>query len=399
MVSRRYSSTIEEMSQPVSTARVLEREGARTTPRDRIGPIPTTRPLSSADSSGPSARLETATLSGAQHPELDGLSAHWRIVFDLAEDALTATNRCGRSLRFAPAELHERLGRLAKERAETASLLDTVAREEHVRLEHSLSIPRVTKRMLGLPQRVHACVFDLEGVLAGSARLHAAAWAETFDQLLSRRVEMTGERFAPFRPFDAAVEYDLYIHGKPRLQGVLAFLASRGIRLPDGSPADGPDEETVWGLANRKRQALLWRLESEGVTAFGGARLYLEGAHEAGLVCAVVSASANTSTILERAGLDALIDEQVDGTVMETGRLQAKPEPDTLLAACAQLGVAPSQAATFETTLAGVEAGRDARLGLVIAIDRRGAAETFRAHGADLVVPDLTALLDRRMTA
>jgi beta-phosphoglucomutase-like phosphatase (HAD superfamily) len=132
---------------------------------------------------------------------------------------------------------------------------------------------------------------------------------------------------------------------------------------------------------------------------FTGARLSLEGPPEAGLTCAVVSASANTPAILERAGLDDLVDERIDGEAIESERLQPKPEPDTLVAACAHLGVRPQEAATFETTLAGVEAGREAGFGLVIAIDRRGAADTFRAHGADLVVPDLTALLDRRMTA
>jgi HAD superfamily hydrolase (TIGR01509 family) len=338
--------------------------------------------------------------AGTTHPaDLDGLSAHWRTVFDAAEDALHSANRCGRSLRFPQAELHERLARLSKERQETALLLDTIAREEHVRLDHSLSVPRVTRRMLGLPPGVEACVFDLEGVLAGSARLHAAAWAETFDRLLSRRVEATGERFAPYRPFDPGVDYELHIHGKPRLQGVLAFLASRGIRLPEGSPSDPSDAETVWGLANCKREALLRRLDREGVTAFAGARLYLEGARETGLACAVVSASANTSTILKRAGLDGLIDARVDGEAIESERLLAKPEPDTLLSACDRLGIPPQDAATFETTLAGVEAGHEAGIGLVIAIDRRGRADTFREHGADLVVSDLTALLDRRIAA
>lgn len=359
-------------------------------------PTPTPRnravPLSLPASPPPAEALE--------HPaDLDRLSAHWRVVFDAAEDALHSANRCGRSIRLGEAELHARAARLAKERQETARLLDAVAREDHVHLDHRLSIPRATRRMLGLPPGVHACVFDLEGVLAGSARLHAASWAETFDRLLSGRVETTGERFAPYRPFDPALDYELHIRGKPRLEGVLAFLASRGIRLPEGSPPDPADAETVWGLANHKREALLRRLDREGVTAFTGARLYLEGAREAGLACAVVSASANTPTILEHAGLDGLVDERIDAEAIESERLRPKPAPDTLLAACAHLGVRPHEAATFETTLAGVEAGREAGFGLVIAIDRRGAADTFHVHGADLVVADLTALLDRRMTA
>ena len=329
--------------------------------------------------------------------ELDRLSSHWRIVFDTAEDALRAAERCGLSLRFPKAELHERAGRLAQERKDTARLLDSIAREEHVRLDHALSTPRVTRRMLGLPQEVRACVFDLEGVLAGSSRLHAAAWAETLDEFLSRRVETLGERFAPYRPFDQGVEYERYIQGMPRLQGVHAFLASRGIRLPEGSAADRAGAETVWGLATCKNEALLRRLDREGVSAFAGARVYLEGAHEAGMACAVVSASANTTTILQRAGLADLIDAQVDGVTIHSEQLRCKPEPDMLLAACALLGVRPHDAATFETTLAGVDAGRDAGFGLVIAIDRRGNADTLRAHGADLAASDLTALLDSRI--
>jgi HAD superfamily hydrolase (TIGR01509 family) len=360
-------------------------------------PVAVPRPFEPAASEGLLEQAVEHTTTDLA--DLDGLSAHWRIVFDAAEDVLRSANRCGRSLHFPPAELLERARRLSNERQETAQLLDTVAREEHVRLDHRLSIPRLTRRMLGLPSSVDACVFDLEGVLAGSATLHAAAWAETLDRLLSRRVETSGERFAPYRPFDPGVDYELHIHGKPRLQGVLAFLASRGIRLPEGSPADPADAETVWGLANCKREALLRRLDREGVTAFAGARLYLEGAHEAGLACAVVSASANTSTIVRRAGLEGLIDARVDGEAIESERLLAKPEPDTLLSACARLGVRPQDAATFESTLAGVRAGREAGIGLVVAIDRRGRADTFREHGADLVVSDLAALLDRSIAA
>ena len=215
-------------------------------------------------------------------------------------------------------------------------------------------------------------MFDLEGVLAGSARIHTAAWAETLDEFLSRRVEKTGERFAPYRPFDPTVDYERHIHGKPRLEGVLAFLASRGIRLPEGSSSDPAGAETVWGLANLKNEALLRRLDQEGVAAFAGARLCLEGAREAGLHCAVVSASANTGTILERAGLGRLIDERVDGIGIQSEQLRGRPAPDTLLAACDGLGVQPQHAATFETTLAGVEAGRAADFGFVVAVDRRG---------------------------
>ena len=169
------------------------------------------------------------------HVDLDELSAHWRLAFIAAQDALVAISRCGGSLRFPAQDLRELSGCLERERAATAVLLDDVAREEHVTLRHRLSAPRATRRMLGLPDAVRACVFDLDGVLTASADLHAAAWREAFDPLLAGRVELTGERFAPFMPFDPRTDYFRHLHGRPRLEGVQAFLASRGIRLPRGA--------------------------------------------------------------------------------------------------------------------------------------------------------------------
>ena len=326
--------------------------------------------------------------------DLDSVSAHWRVVFNMTEDALRAASRCGKSLSFAETELHALSSQLALERAETAELLDEVAREEHLDLSHRLSAPRATRRTLGLPANLAACVFDLDGVLTASGELHAAAWAETFDEFLARRVELTGERFAPFRPFDPRVDYLRHINGRPRLDGVHAFLASRGIRLPDGRSDDPPDTETIHGLANRKQAALLHLLEREDVTAFAGARRYLEDALEAGLRCAVVSPSTNTGAILDRAGLASLIEERVDGNTIQTEQLVPKPAPDTLLAACRRLGSKPSETAAFETTSAGITAARTAGFGLVVAIDRSGRAETLSAHGADLVIADLGALLN-----
>jgi beta-phosphoglucomutase-like phosphatase (HAD superfamily) len=164
--------------------------------------------------------------------------------------------------------------------------------------------------MLGLAQEVDACVFELEGVLTGAAAIHAAAWAETFDELLLERGD---GRYAPFNP---RTDYERYIHGRPRVEGVRAFLASRGIRLPEGRPDDPPTAETVQGLARRKNLALLRRLATEGVKAHEGARHYLEAVRDAGLHAAVVSASANTATILDQAGLAGLVDVRIDGTTI-----------------------------------------------------------------------------------
>ena len=251
-------------------------------------------------------------------------------------------------------------------------------------------------RLLGLPSDVVACVFNLDGVLIGSAAVHAAAWTETFDEFVSRRVEKTHGRFAPFNP---RVDYPRHIHGRPRLEGVREFLASRGIRLPEGHPDDPPGAETVHGLANRKNAALQRLLDQRGLTAFDGAREYLETARDVDVRCAVVSASANTDTILERAGLATLIDGCIDGNAMVLERLRPRPEPDILLAACSRIGVEPRHAVAFETSAAGIEAACTAGFELVIGVDRSGEAKKLRDAGADLVVAGLDDLLDRTLVA
>ncbi len=325
---------------------------------------------------------------------LDELNAHWRSAFNSAEDALAAVRACGHSLRFEQSDIGQFSHQLALERASVASLMGQLSREERVTIHRPLSAPRATARMLGLPQDVGACVFDLDGVLTASQALHAAAWEETFDEFLLRRSERTHERFAPYRPFNPATEYVQHLHGRPRVEGVHAFLASRGIRLHEGHPSDPPDAETVHGLANRKNLALQQRLAHEGVTAYDDSRHYLAAAREAGLRCAVVSASANTDAIIRRAGLASLIDASVDGTTIASEHLKIKPAPDTILVACRELAIAPQRVVVFETSPEGVDAGRAAGCALVVGVERAGQAALFRAHGADLVVPDLVALLD-----
>ena len=333
------------------------------------------------------------TRVGALHADLDALSAHWRVAFWSAQDALRA------AAHYLPAsERRQRQTALVLERAATARLLDAVAAQEHVRLVHRIGAPRPTKPMLGLPKDALACVFELEGVLTGSAAVHAAAWAETFDELLLKRSERAGGRFGTFAPFDPRSDYDEHIHGRPRLEGVRAFLASRGIRVPEGEPGNPPSAETVHGLANRKSQAFLRRLDAQGVKAYEGSRRYLEAAREAGLHCAVVSASANTGIILERAGLARLIDQRVDGNTIVAAGLRAWPAPDVLLAACRQLDVRPPQTAVFETAVAGIAAGRAGDFELVVGIDRSGAPDALQREGADIVVGDLSELLDPRLT-
>ncbi|MEH0845169.1 beta-phosphoglucomutase family hydrolase [Micromonospora sp. CPCC 205711] len=244
--------------------------------------------------------------------------------------------------------------------------------------------------MLGLPAHVTACLFDLDGVLTQTARVHNAAWKQTFDDFLRRRAAATGE---PFRPFDPGPDYNRYVDGRPRADGVRTFLASRGIVLPEGSHDDPPDADTVNGVGNRKNVVLLERIHRDGVEVYPGSVSYLRAAVAGGLRRAVVSASANCRDVVASAGLEPLLEARVDGLLARAEGLRGKPHPDTFLAGAKLLGVEPANAAVFEDALAGVEAGRAGGFGYVIGVDRVGQADELRAHGADVVVTDLADLL------
>jgi beta-phosphoglucomutase family hydrolase len=245
--------------------------------------------------------------------------------------------------------------------------------------------------MLGLPDGTRACLFDLDGVLTDTASVHAAAWKQMFDDYLRARAERMG---TPFEPFDVKRDYGPYVDGKPRLDGTRGFLASRGISLPDGEPTDGPDAETINGLASRKNDLVHEKINDLGVDVYPGSVRYLHAVRDAGLATAVVSSSANAELVLQVAGLSDLVDHRVDGVVAKERHLAGKPAPDTFLAAADDLGVPREQAAVFEDALAGVEAGRAGRFGIVVGVDRLGQAEALREHGADVVVTDLADLLD-----
>ena len=245
--------------------------------------------------------------------------------------------------------------------------------------------------MLGLPEGVAACLFDLDGVLTDTAKVHAAAWKEMFDGFLRERAAKTGERFVPFDP---VADYDEYVDGKPRYDGVRSFLAARGIDLPEGEPRNPPSTETVAGLGNRKNELVLRMIREHGVEAYEGSVRYLRAAQEAGLRRAVVSSSSNCREVLVAAGIEDLFEQRIDGLVAERDHLKGKPAPDTFLAGARALGVAPGQAAVFEDALAGVAAGRAGGFACVVGVDRVGQAEELRAHGADVVVSDLAELLD-----
>ena len=246
------------------------------------------------------------------------------------------------------------------------------------------------RKQLRLSETILACLFDLDGVLIRTAELHAAAWKQTFDDFLRRRATTGGGSLVPF---NARADYDAYVDGKPRTDGVRSFLASRGIELPEGSPADPPSAETVHGLGRRKNELVLDLMAQRGVAVYEGSLRFLAAVRETGLGRAVVTSSENTDAVLRAAGLEGVFDVQVDGVVAHELGLAGKPAPDVFLEAARRLHVAPRQAAVFEDALAGVAAGRAGGFGLVVGIDRAGQAADLRARGADVVVADLADLI------
>ena len=244
--------------------------------------------------------------------------------------------------------------------------------------------------MLGLPDKVRACLFDLDGVLTDTASVHTKAWKAMFDAYLSERAERTGDKFVPFDP---TADYRKYVDGKKREDGVRSFLDSRGIQLPDGNPDDSGDAETIYGLGNRKNDMFQKVLEKDGVEVFDGSRRYLEAVSAAGLGIAVVSSSANTRDVLEITGLDRFIQQRVDGITLREEHIKGKPAPDSYLRGAQLLDVPPDAAAVFEDALSGVEAGHAGNFGYVVGVDRVGQAEALRRSGANVVVTDLAELL------
>jgi len=241
----------------------------------------------------------------------------------------------------------------------------------------------------GVGADVDAWLFDLDGVLTDTARVHAAAWKETFDQVLRDRA---GGR--DFEPFDAEADYERFVDGKPRYDGVRDFLASRAVELPEGTRSDPPERDTVCGVGNRKNERVRHLLADGHVTVFPGSLSLVEAVRGAGLPTAVVSASENCAAVLRAGGIAGLFDVVVDGRVASERHLAGKPAPDTFLCAAAGLGVAPARAAVVEDALAGVQAGRAGGFGLVVGVARRASRQALSDAGADVVVGDLAELLD-----
>ena len=242
--------------------------------------------------------------------------------------------------------------------------------------------------MLGLPDGITACLFDLDGVLTQTAKVHCAAWKQMFDEFLKAR---DGDGYTPF---DARHDYDTYVDGKPRQDGVRDFLASRDIHLPDGAPDDPPAAETVYGLGNRKNVILLKKIEDDGVEVYDGSVRYLQAAEKAGIRRIVVSSSANTEQVLRVTGLAKYIEGRIDGVTLRERNIKGKPAPDSYLAGAALAGVEPRKAAVFEDALSGVASGRAGNFGIVVGVNRVDQAEALKNNGADIVVDDLADLLD-----
>jgi beta-phosphoglucomutase family hydrolase len=229
---------------------------------------------------------------------------------------------------------------------------------------------------VGLPDAIVACLFDMDGVLTDTAKVHTEAWKRTFDDFLADREGQA--------PFDPVADYDAYVDGRPRYDGVAAFLRSRDIDA---------DDETVHRLGDRKNDLVLKLIHERGVEAYPGSVRYLHAARDAGLKTAVVSSSANAREVLKAAGIADLFDARVDGETLAREHIVGKPAPDMFLRAAQELGAEPAQAAVFEDAVAGVEAGHAGGFGRVVGVDRAGQANALREHGADVVVDDLAELL------
>lgn len=247
---------------------------------------------------------------------------------------------------------------------------------------------RPAGKPLGLPDSITAALFDLDGVLTDTAAVHEQAWKQVFDVFLARRC---GAGYQPFSEQD----YQNYVDGRPRADGVREFLKSRDISVPEGDTDAAPDEWTVHGIGNRKNELLLSMIERDGVRVYPGSVRYLTAVHAAGLRIGVVSSSANAAAALAAADLARFVEVRIDGNTFAERGLPGKPAPDGFLSGAKDLGVAPERTAVFEDAVAGVAAGRAGRFGFVVGVDRTrdpAHTEALRRAGADVIVTDLSAL-------
>ncbi len=237
------------------------------------------------------------------------------------------------------------------------------------------------------PRDFDAVLFDLDGVLTQTARVHAHAWKQTFDEFLEQRSKE--ERFAPF---DIDTDYARYVDGKPRQDGVASFLESRGIELPIGLPDVGPGTGSVQALGNLKDGYFLQRLGEHGVEVYAPAITLVHALRARSIKTAVVSSSNNCAAVLDAVGISSLFDARVDGLDVSRLGLKGKPAPDAFLEGARRLGIAPLRAVVVEDAVAGVAAGRAGAFGSVIGVDRGGRSLALRQAGADIVVTTLAQI-------
>ena len=240
--------------------------------------------------------------------------------------------------------------------------------------------------------RFDAVLFDLDGVITDTAKMHAACWKRMFDEYLQKRSTTIG---GVFHPFDIATDYTLYVDGKTRFDGVRDFLRARGIQLPEGTPDDPSEQETIWGLGNRKNELVNEVIVSTGIVPYPGTVALVHHLLRQSIRTAVVTSSQNCDAVLRESGLNDLFEVRVDGNVIHEQGLAGKPEPDAFLMAARLLGVNPKRAVVVEDAISGVKAGRNGNFGLVIGVARKGNVEELKQHGADVVVNDLGELLDQ----
>ncbi len=241
------------------------------------------------------------------------------------------------------------------------------------------AVPSIDRR------EIEAVIFDVDGVVTDTARVHAAAWTVVFDDVLRKRADAGLGDFTPFTLED----YLTYVDGRPRYEGVQGFLASRAIDLPAGSPADPPGNDTVCAIGNRKDRTFVDLILRDGVRAFPDALALLGHLADAGIAVAAVSASRNAAEVLRAAHAIERFVVHVDGVDADRLGLAGKPDPAIFLEAARRLGASPSRMAVLEDAQSGVEAGRRGGFGLVVGVARAGTGEALAEHGADVVVAGL----------
>ena len=253
---------------------------------------------------------------------------------------------------------------------------------------------REDKMPMGHPaltrDRFDAVLFDLDGVLTATAKVHAACWKKVFDAFLRKKAESEGK---PFEPFQIDSDYRQYVDGKPRYDGVRDFLTSRGIRLPEGSREDPPGHNTVCALGNSKDELIAQIMETEGVDPYEDAISLVRALRDLGIKTGVVSSSRHCDRALAAAGIDEFFDVRVDGNVVQELGLPGKPAPDSFLEAARRLGVAPDRTAVVEDAISGIMAGRAGNFALVVGVSRKDDADVLKESGAHVVLTDLRDLI------